>query len=320
MVLRFNFDNIVVPEGSEISEATLSLYNYGAINNFLNPPKRVYHLYDDWNEDSVTFKNQPEINWETGSEPYQELQFETWEDLNVRHIVSDIVVGDSANKGFAVSIYDYNYGGCTYYSSEYEKQEFRPKLSMLISDNLSPALDLLSHNGEEDVVGGSEETIQWTASDDDSLAAVVVHFNIDNEWIYLDSITDGSTEVLWKIPVYKYRKRTYIKLTAYDNTGKMTVDSSDQAFIIEKPTSIVGIESTKENAFTVTKKAGQLSLQVVNALPATITISDMRGRELARVATNPSQTSYVLPSNVGTGVLVLRLEDAQGVKSYTIVQ
>ncbi len=295
----------------------MHLYNYSDINNFLNPGKKAFHLNNEWKEDLVTFNTQPEVNWESATKPFEGIPFNTWEAFNVSHIMRDIITGDSTNKGISVGTFAYSYGGCMYYSSEYEGQEFRPKLELLISDNLSPELELLTLNGEEDVEAGTEELVQWTVSDDESVASVVIHFNIDNEWILLDSITDGSTELMWTIPIYDYRKRCFFRLTAYDNTGKSSVDQSDEAFIIEKPTSIVATALTTKEQFHITKKGSQLSLRIDNALPAQVTYYDLRGQQLGAFSTNPSQSEYLLGQITGEKMLIFRIKDAKGLRSFT---
>lgn len=272
----------------------------------------MFHLNSSWSESEVTFNTKPEINWESGGPEFQGLAFDTWETIDIRDIARDLIYGDSVNRGFALGTFGYNYGGCRYYSSEYEVQELRPKLELLISDNLSPEIELLTLNGEKDVEAGTEELVKWEASDDVSIAAVVIHYNIDNEWILLDSVTDGSSELIWKIPIYDYRKRCFFRLTAYDNTGKTTVDTSDEAFIIEKPTSVVATTQSERNQFNLIKQGNHLILSLQSKLPAVVTAFDVRGQKLQTFQTTPHQEKYHL-SNLGAErMLLFRIRDAKG--------
>lgn len=312
MVFKFNFDGIEVPEGSEISEAKLHLYNYGDINNFLNPPKKVFHIKEEWSEESVTFNTQPEIDWESGGPEFQGMPFDTWETIDMRDIARDLIYGDSINRGFAFGTFSYNYGGCRYHSSEYEVQELRPKLELLVSDNLSPVINLLTLNGDKDVEAGTEELVKWEASDDVAIKAVVIHYNIDNEWVLLDSVTDGSSELVWKIPIYDYRKRCFFRLTAYDNTDKISTDFSDSAFIIEKPTSIVTTTQNENSAFNLISQGSGLVLTMKSAIPATVTAFDVRGQKLQSFNTVPHQERYLLSDLGAEKLIIFRIRDEKG--------
>ncbi len=317
MVLRFDLSSITIPDGSEISSANLYLYNYGPILNFGNPPKRLFHITEEWAPETATWFNKPEIAWESSAKVYDEGGFNKWEKLDALPLVRDITSGDSTNHGFAVNIDMYEYGGITYYSSEHSDITLRPKLELLISDNLSPKLSLLTHNGDKPVYGKTSETIEWEASDDDSLVAVSVHFNVDFEWILIDSITDGRTSCIWNIPAYEYRKRTAVKVTAIDNTGKISIDSSAQAFIIERPTPTLSQATLEQQNVAYYREGENMRFTIKKEEPVFIQIFDIQGRSIGSFTTKQSEHSYTLPLPQGK-MLFLRMVSKSGEKSFKL--
>ncbi len=300
----------------------LSLYYYKNEKDFSNCTKSLYEIKQEWDINTVTWVTQPEIDYGELITECRNLEVNVWEDYNVRNQVRQYVQENKQNLGFMV-IPNYDLGGGFLRSSEYDEVEFRPKLTLLISNNLSPVVEITSPKGGEIFNSGGNLDITWTASDDGSISAIALYVSTSNgiTWELIDSMADNPGTHTWPLPEVKYKKRHLLKVAAYDNTGKMEYDITDPPFYVDKATSTKAVNlNISDKRIKYHYKSGQqLSLYIPVIENTTVYMADVKGRLIAMLNVKPNTHWYTLDVKITEGAYIISTSSVNRKTSEKII-
>ncbi len=130
------FDLSAIPKQHEIREAVLSFYVFdhgiqeGTSGKPDNDEKSLYRILGTWEEDSVTWDNQPAFSNAT-LDNNSNTAVKVWEDYTVTSAVQEMVKDESTNHGFILKFpYEDDYTGARIRSSETTEQAERPRLTV----------------------------------------------------------------------------------------------------------------------------------------------------------------------------------------------
>ncbi|MBI5837013.1 MAG: hypothetical protein HZB25_07200 [Candidatus Eisenbacteria bacterium] len=99
-------------------------------------------------------------------------------------------------------------------------------------DRVPPTVHLTTPNGGEVLAGDCITTVRWTTSDDVGVSRVDLEFSVDGGATFVPAgSTSGTTELAWQVPNVT-TSTGVMRITAWDQTGKSSSDSSDQNFSI----------------------------------------------------------------------------------------
>ncbi|MCI0472148.1 MAG: DNRLRE domain-containing protein [Ignavibacteria bacterium] len=131
-VIRFDLSSI--PQNAVVEKAVLSVYAFengrqlgtaGAPNN---TAKSIYLLTEPWQDNTVTWKNQPAFD-STALAQNTNTKVKTWEEFDVTSAVRGMVQSKVENFGFMIKFpAETDFLGAVIYSSECSITEYRPKL------------------------------------------------------------------------------------------------------------------------------------------------------------------------------------------------
>ena len=117
-------------------------------------------------------------------------------------------------------------------------------------DTIPPSVTVTSPNGGEIWAGGSTQTIEWTATDDNMVDnPITIYYSYDGgEWIQIatNEMNDGTYE--WSLPTID-STNVLIKITAIDKAGNVGEDVSDSTFTIDSTNPTTNIISPAEGSW-----------------------------------------------------------------------
>ena len=124
MLIQFSVGPI--PADAVVSFAQLELYGYGTINYYNSVPSfAVYEVKESWGEETVSWEDQPEIEF-IGETDFVNRDF-SWRFWDVTNVVQDWISGRKNNFGFEiVASKNTVWGG--FYSGDYQDATKRPRL------------------------------------------------------------------------------------------------------------------------------------------------------------------------------------------------
>lgn len=323
--IKFDLESVVIPEGYELSEATLSLYAYDAFEGTYNKNKRLYRVDSSWVEDEITWLKMPWITYDTLStesvvEP--DNSTEIWETFDVRAYTQGFFDGTFDNNGYLVT-FEF-LGGALFRSSEYREVSYRPKLELLVSDNLSPEITVTSPVAEDIFGIGDTARIKWTASDDVGIGSFVVSFSMDygSSWEIIDSVAGDVNELSWITPTVNYKSRCFAKVKVYDNEGKAS-EGKTSFWVDDDPVANIVTSSLKALARRSVRVNGKIIKIAVPESHGAVTmeLKDLRGRLVETISVNDLNNTISIGNNLPAGVYFLNVMALDGYKSlHRIIQ
>ncbi|MCX6233898.1 MAG: PKD domain-containing protein [Bacteroidetes bacterium] len=144
------FDLTIIPEGSIITDALLSLFNNpeSSSNNGEHSSLsgsnacRILRITEEWDEFTVTWNNQPsvttlhQVTLPQSIDPHQD-----YEDIDVTQLVIDMIDNSEVSHGFMIRLITEEYYRCmTFASSDYTDPDLYPKLAITFT---APVADFL---------------------------------------------------------------------------------------------------------------------------------------------------------------------------------
>jgi hypothetical protein len=156
------FDLSVLPPGAVLSEATLSLYSYDAVQSKgTTGAYGVYPLTRDWTEGGVTWNSTGTVNWTApggdflatadGTSPKQPGAAPCWYSWQVKDRVQAWLASPAGNFGWLIKCTDENlHNQERFYQSDTGNAAYRPKL--FVSDYVAPVPGDISGDSTVDVV------------------------------------------------------------------------------------------------------------------------------------------------------------------------
>lgn len=139
--LLFKFDISSIPSGTIIDSATLNIFYYQYLDT--NPAGReltLYRITSNWNEDSVTWNNRPNLAAEITSSSFVPGFPGVWMEWEVTTDVQDFIDGVETNYGWEILDETY-WGGPDLPTSKFHSKEYGnyiPYLEIEIIENQPP--------------------------------------------------------------------------------------------------------------------------------------------------------------------------------------
>ncbi len=255
VVIRFDLSSI--PEHTEITNATLSLYAYSddypeqnrlrdcsnKKNDKGNDTKELYKLTSCWIDTLVTWRSP----WEKNGGDFVEFalidsndnsEVQVWENFDVTSTVKSHALCPAENFGFIIKFRRRSRCNVNYYSSEHSDQEKRPKLAVTFKQDVEAPDVKVSSPAEGQVLKqGDFCEIEWNAIDNVIVASRAIHFSPDGStWSLIDSTAGNTGAFRWKVPLIA-STNCRIRVTAFDPAGNAGHNISG-IFTIEKPAGI----------------------------------------------------------------------------------
>ena len=218
-LLEFDFSKI--PSNVIITGATLSLYNNpGSPNNngehsSLSGSNEsvLQRITSDWNEESVTWNNQPTTtNHNEVILSQSASSDQDYSNIDVTALVQDMIANPDSSFGFMLRLQTEEYYRCMIFaSSDNENPELHPKLiiSYIESDNMLITLQPGADEGKDAFIDSRVGTsnygnhqdiasIAWTNSGDETICRGLLEFDFSK--IPSNVIITGATLSLYNNP------------------------------------------------------------------------------------------------------------------------
>lgn len=262
-----------------------------------NVPKYTYRAEQEWVEDSIRWIDMPYTNFDsltTINEVDPDKPFGVWETFDVRGYTNGFLRNKFDNHGYVIAIASIT-GGGYFRSSEYSDVELRPKLELLISDNLSPTITINSPVPEDVIPNAGTAEIKWNGGDDGGISGFALYYSMDfgETWTYIDSVNGLTDSYTWQVPEVVYKSRCYIKIRIYDDKLKST--EGQTYFWIDKPTDNISKTKLFNNNIEVKMGLKTIKFKIPNNFELkSLTVKDVRGRIIENVLIN----SYLNQNNL----------------------
>jgi hypothetical protein len=169
-----------------------------------------------------------------------------------------------------------------------------------VPDTTPPVVTVIRPNGGEIFVIGSEEEIEWTASDDDSVANVDIHYstNAGGAWNPIATGIPNSGSYLWTVPNDPVNGSALIKVVARDVAQNVAADSSDAPFTLQSVSSVPNLPGVITRPLVMQNRPNPFNpgTFIGFALPAaahvTIEVFTIGGRQVATLHDRVESAGY----------------------------
>lgn len=223
MAIKFDLSDVQIPADATITEAVLSLYSYDDVGYGANGNKDIHRITSDWQENTITWSNQPSYS-NTALSSHNSSTTMTWNEFDVTSAIEDILQNNGDNYGFYVIFPSRDYG-VRIRSSEYSDVTYRPKLTIAYE---LPNPTIIVQNGGEEWEQYSTQTIQWFDNITGTVKIDLVENGTVFETIASDVPSNGTYE--WLIPEDFQTGEYTIVVTSNDDPSVM--DESDEPVTI----------------------------------------------------------------------------------------
>lgn len=326
-----------------IQKAILGVYiNY---NNDIYEGRKIntHQLTKLWSDTFVTWeKNTPTTNWSTkggdfpsvpvDADTYAKGETDTWLEFDVTDVIKDLQLNPDNNFGFILKNIGHN---IAVRSSETINSEVRPKLVVTcdIENQFSPVVTFLNPD-EGDTLSSpiGKDSVHVSAYDKDidttdgaGIAFVLLQL-IQND-TSVDSITLTESPFLWSdFNTLDYQSGDYtLKSTTQSlpSAGGTSASGEVQVTIRNSNTRIKTTGLQEDMLFRIIKRGSNLFLLFVPYKQEySVTITDIRGRQLISFTANPSKTEYLLQHNFSPGIHIVTLgtSEKRFVKKLLVVR
>lgn len=237
-----------------------------------------------------------------------------WETFDVKGYVTGFLKGDYDNNGFIVAPAEL--GGGYFRSSEYHDIQYRPKLELLISDNLSPIVNISSPIPEDIISSESNAEITWNGTDDGGINGFSLYYSLDygESWSYVDSVGGLTDTYSWTTPKVNYKSRCYFKVIIYDDKWKSS--EGQTYFWIDKATdNSINLNKLNFGSFQVSIGNRLIRFNVPEkSSSVSLKLKDLRGRLINRVFVSDLKNGYSFESKLTSGIYFIEIDGLEGYK------
>lgn len=187
------------------------------------------------------------------------------------------------------------------------ENEIPQALVDIVEDTEVPEVEVTSPKDGDELDPGGTYNIEWTATDNYSVASRAIFLSTDNgsTWELIDS-TDGNTEgtYTWEVPTDNFGE-CKIKVCAYDRFYNEGKDESGSFSI--GPTKITYnlAEASKRILFKKTQESFMIFLPFSGS--NTVTISDVQGKQIASFTTSSDKRWYNVPVSLSSGMHIVSI-------------
>lgn len=161
-----------------------------------------------------------------------------WENFNVTEALNDMLSLNLSNEGFLIKS-NVSTTVAYYLSSNSPDIEHRPKFTIkyVQLETTPPVVKVLSPNGGEEFIYGSDINVTWEASDNDGVSSQKIYLTDDDggSWKFLDSLGKDERSYTFKAPRNITNKYS-IKVLAIDNCENSGADICDATFRVNPDT------------------------------------------------------------------------------------
>ena len=150
--------------------------------------------------------------------------------------------------------------------TNFNESDFSNEVSAIPDDYESPHVSLITPNGGEEWLEGSEQVIHWSASDNVGLYYNLISYSVDggSQYERIDSLSGAIDSIEWIVP-NSITTEGHIKVVSFDERGNFGVNQNETPFSIidnTPPTVVIstpvelGTLDTTEIIWTATDNSG----------------------------------------------------------------
>ncbi|HVP57112.1 MAG TPA: C1 family peptidase [bacterium] len=205
-------------------------------------------------------------------------------------------------------------------------------------DAIPPTVAVVSPNGGETLVHGTQYDVRWNATDNVGVTSVDIYLSTDGGVTYPETIASGEANdgsYLWTVDDLD-SKTAKIKVEAFDAAHNKGVDASDADFVLWGSMSGVtpdAVSVPREVTLRVTEgnpvtAASQIVYGVPSPMRVRIAVYDVSGRVLGNLIDTTSQAGYNSlawseferrAGHLSAGIYFIRLDAEAGARSAKVV-
>ncbi len=297
----------------------MSLYAYDTLEQLGNLPKYVYRADTVWNEDQIRWIDLPNIYFDslTKKNEIDSLKpIDTWETFNVIGYTKGFLRGEYENNGYIITTSELS--SVYFRSSEYHDIQYRPKLELLISDNLSPVVNVISPIPEDIIPSEGTANISWSGTDDGGINGFALYYSLDygDSWTFIDSVNGLTDQYDWITPKVNYKSRCYIKIVIFDDKWKSSEGQTH--FWIDKATdNFIQINNQNTELFNIKIGNHIFNINVPgNNKNARLSLKDIKGRLIKCIKIDEEKREYSFDNRFTSGIYFIEVDGIKGHKYY----